>query len=65
MNKTIMDIKCPKCGSYHTVIYGTDELEFYPDGTGFYSPYVSCLDCKHSFRMWYDFKYEVTKEWER
>lgn len=60
MDKMIVDVKCPHCDSYHTVITGTDELEFEPDGTGFYSPNMSCLDCNRSFRVWYDFKYEVT-----
>lgn len=58
--ETIEDIKCPKCGSFHTVIFGTDGLEFDPDGTGFYIPNVECLDCHHSFQVWYNFKYEIT-----
>ncbi len=62
MKKFICDIKCPYCGSINTTITGTDELEFEPDGTGFYSPDVYCFDCKTSFRPWYDFKYSLTKE---
>lgn len=64
-DKTILNVKCPKCGSYHTVICGTDELDFNFDGTGFYSPDMSCLDCNHSFRVWYDFKYEITASYLR
>lgn len=56
----IEDIKCPKCGSINTNIYGIDELDFGPNGFGFYSPDISCSDCKHCFRIWYNFKYELT-----
>lgn len=58
----ISDIKCPYCGGIETMIIGTDELEFYPDGTGIYSPDVQCLDCKKGFTMDYEFDYEITKQ---
>lgn len=64
-DKTILDVKCPHCGSYHTDTFGTDEIEFAPDGTGFYSPDMSCFDCHKSFRMWYNFKYEITSSYIR
>ena len=62
---TICDILCPKCGSIHTTIIGTDEIEFDPDGTGHYFADVACYDCNKSFRMCYKFKYEITEQWCR
>lgn len=58
----ISDINCPHCGSIETMIIGTDELEFYPDGTGIYSPDVQCLNCKKGFRMDYKFDYDIIEE---
>ena len=65
MDITIEDIVCPYCGSFHTQIYGTDELDFSPDGTGFYSPDCECCDCHKSFRMFYKFKYQITDSYVR
>lgn len=65
MEDTISDIICTKCGSTHTTIIGTDEIEFEPDGTGHYFADVACYDCNKSFRMCYNFKYKITKSWHR
>ena len=65
MEDTISDIICTKCGSSHTTIIGTDEIEFDPDGTGHYFADVACYDCNKSFRMYYNFEYKITKSWHR
>ena len=65
MEETIVDIACTKCGSIHTTIIGTDEIEFEPDGTGHYFADVACYDCNNSFRMYYNFEYKITKSWHR
>lgn len=65
MEDTIADIVCIKCGSIHTAIIGTDEIEFEPDGTGHYFADVACYDCNKSFRMYYNFEYKITKSWHR
>lgn len=65
MEDTITDIVCTKCGSYHTTIIGTDEIEFDADGTGHYFADVACYDCNKSFRMYYNFKYKITQSWHR
>lgn len=57
MDRTIEDIVCPYCGSFHTQIYGTDELDFSPD--------CECGDCHKSFRMFYKFKYQITDSYVR
>ena len=65
MEETITDIVCTKCGSIHTTIIGTDEIEFEPDGSGHYFADVACYDCNKSFRMHYNFEYKITKSWHR
>lgn len=65
MEDTITDIVCTRCGSIHTTIIGTDEIEFEPDGTGHYFADVACYDCNKSFRMYYNFDYKITKYWHR
>ena len=65
MEDTITDIVCTKCGSIHTTIIGTDEIEFELDGTGHYFADVACYDCNKSFRMYYNFEYKITKSWHR
>ena len=65
MEDTITDIVCKSCGSIHTTIIGTDEIEFEPDGTGHYFADVACYDCNKLFRMYYNFEYKITKSWHR
>lgn len=62
---TLEDIACPYCDSFNTYIFGTDELDFSPDGTGFYSPDCHCCDCDRSFRMFYNFNYQITDSYVR
>ena len=61
----ISDIVCPNCGSTDTTIYGTDEIEFDPDGTGHYFADCTCYRCEKSFRTCYRFKYEITDFYSR
>lgn len=65
MDDAIVDVQCPRCDSFDTNIYSTDEIEFYPDGTGHYYADMICRDCRHAFRMCYNFTYQITKSWVR
>lgn len=56
---------CPKCGSYNTYLYDEDETEFSYDGTGHYYVDYMCKDCGESFRIYVNFKYEITKAYTR
>lgn len=63
MSKTI-DFVCPKCGD-ECYPYDIDEIDFSFDGTGHYYVYCYCKNCDKNFKRYYEFKYEVTKEWSR
>ena len=65
MEDKISDIVWTKWGSANKRIIGTDEIEFEPDGTGHYFADLACYDCNKSFRMYYNFKYKITKSWHR
>lgn len=61
IGKAILDVPCKKCGSENTYQFDTDETEFSYDGTGHYYVDYKCKDCGESFRVYFDFKYEITK----
>ena len=63
MENTITDIVCPKCNSIDTDIFNTDEVEFEPSGIGHYYVDVHCRHCGNNFRAYYDFKYEITRQY--
>ena len=62
MENVIDGIVCPKCGSTHTTVCSTDEIDFALDGTGHYYVDVGCLECGRYFRKCYEFRYTVTAE---
>lgn len=51
---------CPKCNSNNTSEYSIDEIEFNSDGTGHYYVDCSCQDCGNHFRLYTNFKYDIT-----
>lgn len=57
----ILDVPCKHCGSTNTYQYDTDEKEFSYDGTGHYYVDYACESCKERFRVYFDFKYKITK----
>lgn len=61
-NKNSVDIIaiCPKCDSNNTYLYDTDETDFSYDGTGNYIVDYACKNCDERFRIYIDFKYEIT-----
>lgn len=60
LDTTIGDIMyCPKCDSDDTYEYDTDEIEFSYDGTGHYFVDCTCNNCKHTFRRYIHFKYQI------
>ena len=65
MNKYLYEINCPKCGHFDCHYSQTDELEFSPDGKGYYYGYCWCPECKQNFKHYFEFKYEITREWSR
>ena len=61
--QTIEDVrKCPNCGtSERTYEYSTDEIEFNPDNNyGHYIVDCHCEKCNTNFRLYMNFKYEIT-----
>ncbi len=66
MNKTIDNIKCPKCGAeidFNNAAYNTDEIDFSYTGTGHYNADCICPVCRKGFRMYFEFTYNITSEW--
>lgn len=63
MDKTTLDdvMICPNCNSDDTYSYSTDEIEFDSDGTGHYYVDCTCRACKHNFRLYTTFKYEIIR----
>lgn len=52
---------CPDCGSDDCDEYGTDEVVFGVDGTGYSYIHCRCNKCGKEFRLYTDFKYSVVK----
>ena len=66
MNKTIDEVMiCPKCKGEDTHPYDTDEIEFGYDGTGHYYVDCTCNTCGNHFRLYTEFKYEITSSHTR
>ena len=61
MNKVLADIiNCPKCGSDDVYSFNTDEFELEEctnNGHAVLNYY--CKDCKHTYRVYVNFKYEL------
>jgi len=64
--KTLDDVMdCPYCKSGDTYSYSTDEIEFVGNGTGRYYTDCHCSNCGEDFRLYTEFKYQITDSWTR
>lgn len=57
----ILDVPCKHCGCENTHHIDTDECEFGADGTGHYYEDYRCDSCGKHSRVYWDFKYAITK----